>query len=133
MKIILCFGLFVFCFGPAPAQDIQRIFSVDAQQVLADLDTNTSVIIDGRDSAKFCLGHLESAVCLNAFSDSAQKMLMHYLDYKSIFVYCTTENRSETIIEILQKLNYCGTIICMMDGFSGWIENGFPVEKDIKN
>lgn len=133
MKIALfCLLLFV-CYNQAVSQALQQKTSYDVMQMLPELDSASSVIIDGRDSAKFCNGHLKNAVCLDAFSAEASELLSQYLNFGTIVVYCTTKNRTETIVEMLQKLSYGGTIICMMDGLTGWIENGFPVEKEVKN
>lgn len=111
------------------AQTLQKVSSIEAKPILSSLDLKTSVIIDGRDSAKFLSGHIKNAICIDAFDDNAKNLLSKHLDKENIVVYCTMNGRSEKIIEILQSIWYQGVIINITDGISGWKENDFPVEK----
>ena len=65
-------------------------------------------------------GHIKNAVQINAFSEDAAKNLAGYVNKKKIIIYCTTNNRSKTLIEKLKCLGYKGEIIFITDGIKGW-------------
>lgn len=110
------------------SQNIDTIYSPEAFQILSDNNYKLS-IIDGRDSVMFYSGHIENAKYINAFSETADKQLEQYLENDTLFVYCTNQRRSETIIDMLINLDFKGKIIYMQDGINGWKKNDFPVEK----
>ena len=128
MRKLNLFLLFVLCSNLIFGQTIKKITSQEAPEILKNLNKKTSVIIDGRDSAKFYSGHIQGAIYIDAFETGAQNKLEKLLDKKTIFIYCTMNKRSETLIEMLQQLNYSGTIINMTDGITGWKEKGFEVD-----
>jgi rhodanese-related sulfurtransferase len=109
------------------SQNIDTINSPEAFQLLSENNYNLN-IIDGRDSVMFYSGHIKNAKYINAFSETAYKQLEQYLESDTLFIYCTNQRRSETIINMLIKLDFKGKIIYMQDGINGWKKNDFPVK-----
>ncbi|MFW6227083.1 MAG: rhodanese-like domain-containing protein [Bacteroidota bacterium] len=130
MKFLSLFFVFSFFTAGLPAQTVTRINSVEAKNYLNNNDEKSVLIIDGRSSAMFESGHIKNAENIDAFSETAADKLGNHLNRDKILVYCTTRNRSETIIEKLKNLGYDGEIIFVTDGLSGWKANGFDVVTD---
>jgi rhodanese-related sulfurtransferase len=121
---------FVFAFYAAfPCVKAQDIDTVKSDYIYALLSSNNfnKTIIDGRDSAMFCSGHIKNAVVIDAFSKELSKNLQKYLAEDTLIVYCTKNRRSNIIIENLKLLNYKGLVIYMQDGLTGWKENKFEI------
>jgi len=114
------------------SQTIKEVTSVEVQTILQNLDKKNSVIIDGRDSLKYQTEHIEYAINIDAFGSKAEHSISQYLDKKIIVIYCTMNNRSSKLIEILKKLEYKGEIIDITDGITSWKANGFPVINSVQ-
>jgi rhodanese-related sulfurtransferase len=128
MKTLFALILSLVFFNASP-QTIKEVTAVEAQKFLESKEGGNYVIIDGRDSAMFFSGHIKDAVNINAYKDYASDSLSNYLDEDHIFLYCTTRNRSDTIIKKFKKLGYNGNIVFMKDGVVSWKENEFKLEK----
>ncbi len=126
MRIIVIL-FFSFWSSTTCAQTITEVTSVEAKHLLDSLNKINITIIDGRDSAMFHSGHIENAIQINAYKDDVSKLLQKYLKEEIIFLYCTTRNRSDKIIEILKEKGYQGEVIFMTDGVTGWKENEFEL------
>lgn len=126
----LIFSVFILIISlKLNSQTIDTVKSVDAIKIL-ETENSNMIIIDGRDSIMFNSGHIKNAVNLNAFSPDIEVLLTPYLIYDTLFIYCSNQRRSESIINNLIKLNYNKHIIYMSDGINGWKSNGFNVEVD---
>ena len=125
-KSILSILFFFLTFSMVFSQKIDTIYSTDAFELLAT-DNPDLIIIDGRDSLMHSSGHIMGSVYLDAYSDDADELLMNYMGYQTLFIYCTTHRRTDTLIAKLIELGYTGRIICMRDGIRGWKENGYPI------
>lgn len=112
------------------AQNIIRIDAKQAEELIALRDVNHSALIDGRKVEMFKKGHIKDAINIDAFEPNAEDELKPYLNKSQIIIYCTNFTRSEMLTEKLASLNYSGEIIFVQDGFVGWVNNGFDVEKD---
>lgn len=127
MKKISILILLVLFVKISFSQTIKEVTSIEVQTILQSLDNKTSVIIDGRDSLKFQTEHIENAINIDVFGSNAENLISQFLDKKTIVIYCTMNNRSSKLIEILKKLEYKGEIIDITDGITGWKANNFPV------
>jgi len=128
MYKIFVIGILLTFYSISFSQNIDTVYSNEAFLLLNNNNFN-SIIIDGRDSVMFYSGHIENAKYINAFLETANKQLEQYLKSDTLFVYCTNQRRSETIIDILINLDFNGKVIYIQDGINGWKKNDFPVEK----
>lgn len=108
------------------AQDIDTVTSDYIYRILSSNKFNKT-IIDGRDSAMYCSGHIKNAIDIDAFSRDLNKSLQKHLTEDTLIVYCTMNKRATIIIKSLQSLNYKGLIIFMQDGIKGWKENKYDI------
>jgi len=129
MKKIIVFLFLIYPYFLIRAQEIKRVTSIEANSLMKNYNNNAIVIIDGRDSVMYNSGHIKGAINIDAFKDNAPILLSNLKMNETIIVYCTLNKRSEKIIEILQSIDYNGTIINITDGINGWVENGYKIEK----
>ena len=127
MSFLNFFLLLTFFTTGLFAQTINKVNSQEAHAFLNSKDGKSVLIIDGRTSSMFKSGHIKDAVNINAFDENVAKKLAPHLKKKQMVVYCTTHRRSEEIISKLSDLGYKGKIIFIVDGITGWQENGFGV------
>ena len=80
MKKISILILLVLFVKISFSQTIKEVTSIEVQTILQNLDKNTSVIIDGRDSFKFQTEHIENAINIDAFGSNAENFISQYLD-----------------------------------------------------
>ena len=109
------------------AQVTKSVISIEAYILLNSMDNQSFVIIDGRDSLKYKSGHIKNAINIDAFAPTAEMMLSKVMDNETIFIYCTLNNRSKKLVELLNKSQYKGEITKITDGITGWKENGYNV------
>jgi rhodanese-related sulfurtransferase len=128
MKNLIAICVMFLTISQIQAQSIQEIDSHKAFELLKSFDHQTGVLIDGRDSTMFASGHIEKAILINAFDETLEDNLIPYLTKKRIMVICTTNRRTNTIIEKLKELGYKGEIFGVMDGLTGWKENNLPLK-----
>ncbi len=128
MKKIIAICVLILTINQLQAQSVQEIDSQEAFELLKSFDHQTGVLIDGRDSTMFTSGHIEKAILINAFKETLEENLIPYLTKEKIMVICTTNRRTNTIIEKLKELGYKGEIFGVMDGLTGWKENNLPLK-----
>lgn len=121
--------LFLLVFAPilVSAQNIMHLSSNEFSNNYNSFLNDSTVIIDGRTMEMYNSGYIKNAKNIDAFKPDAEKMLSEFLNKKTIVVYCTMNNRSLTLIEILKENNFKGEIIDITDGITGWKANGFEV------
>lgn len=122
--------LFLFMNTLLLAQRVIEFQSPEAKIYIENYEPDSLLIIDGRTQSMFESGHLKNAVNINAFSENADQELTKYLDRKRILIYCTKSNRSRTIVNKLQLLDYAGEIVFVTDGITGWKNNDFEFVVD---
>ncbi len=126
-KFIIC-CVFVLSFSQIHAQSIRKIDSSEAYELLQSFNYHSGVLIDGRNSTMFADGHIEKAILINAYEEDLSENLIPLLKKERIMVYCTTQNRTNTIVKTLIELNYKGEIIVVADGIKGWKKNNYPLK-----
>ncbi|MDZ7777990.1 MAG: rhodanese-like domain-containing protein [Bacteroidales bacterium] len=124
MKQLLLCSLLVFFGNLLMAQTVTKVTSLEAYPLMKKANNEQSIIIDGRSPSMYNSGHIKNAIQINAFSEDAAKKLARYVNKKQIIVYCTTNNRSQTLIKKLKRLGYRGEIIFITDGIKGWKSHG---------
>jgi rhodanese-related sulfurtransferase len=129
-KLLSLIILFLFMSTLLLAQRVIEFQSPEAKIYIENYEPDSLLIIDGRTQSMFESGHLKNAVNINAFSENADQELTKYLDRKRILIYCTKSNRSRTIVNKLQLLDYAGEIVFVTDGITGWKNNDFELVVD---
>lgn len=129
-KLLSLIILFLFMNTLLLAQRVIEFQSPEAKIYIENYEPDSLLIIDGRTQSMFESGHLKNAVNINAFSENADQELTKYLDRKRILIYCTKSNRSRTIVNKLQLLDYAGEIVFVTDGITGWKNNDFELVVD---
>jgi rhodanese-related sulfurtransferase len=130
MKQIYIWIVPFFCVALS-AQSIRKVNAIDAKPLLSTLNDSVSVIIDGRSPSMFASGHIADAVNIDAYTDTAKQNLEVFLEKKHIVLYCTTQNRSELLMDFLQELGFNGEIIVITDGITGWKCNNYDIVTEI--
>ena len=95
--------------------------------VLLQKDPNV-VVLDVRTADEFKEGHIKGAINIDIRADDAFARidkLNHKVDY---IVYCRTHHRSGLAVEHMIQSGF-KKVYQLMDGFPGWLENKFPVQK----
>lgn len=120
--LFIIFGISL-CFA-CSSHKISRIPANDALKAVTKRNPRSSVLIDGRSAAMFSEKHIQGAVNIDAFQDSADDQLKAFLDRKEIIVYCSNSRRAELIISKLDSFGFTKNIIFITDGINGWISAG---------
>jgi len=107
----------------------QHVIRIESPQAREFLKNKNIYIIDGRTNEMYQSGHIKHAEQIDAFDTNVRTKLQKMLNKDTLFIYCSNQRRSETIITILEELNYGGIIIYMIDGITGWKNNGFELTK----
>lgn len=129
-KLLSLIILFLFISTLLLAQRVIEVQSPEAKIYVENYGSDSLLIIDDRTQSMFESGHLKNAVNINAFSENVDQELAKYLDRERILIYCTKSNRSRTIVNKLQLLDYAGEIVLVTDGITGWKSNGLAVVSD---
>ena len=94
-------------------------------------DSGETLFVDARSSDAYREGHVKGALSLPLaeFDAMVEYLLNNYPPHRSIITYCSgrTCEDSHWLAQMLIDLGY-ENVSVMIDGFSGWKENGYPVE-----
>ncbi len=114
-----------------PAKDMlaQNKIEVNSIEVNTMLQKDNSfIVLDARTPREFSQGHIKGAVNI----DANQPEFLGYIDKldknASYIVYCRTKNRSGFAVNYMLQHGF-KTVYQMMDGITGWNQNGLPVAK----
>jgi rhodanese-related sulfurtransferase len=121
--------IFLFLFLSFIVAHSQHVIRIESPQATEFLKNKNIYIIDGRTNEMYQSGHIKHAEQIDAFDTNVRHKLKELLNKDTLFIYCSNQRRSETIISILGELNYGGVIIYMTDGITGWKRNGFELTK----
>lgn len=127
MKRLLLIIFLAFQYTLLPAQTIQKLSAEEAHAILAETNTDTLLIIDGRSDEMYRSGHLQNAINIDAYKENLEIQLTTVVNSEHLFIYCTKSTRSDSIINTLSRMGYKGEIIQISDGISGWKDNDFEV------
>lgn len=107
--------------------DRNEEISFSAEELMQKLEREDLVLIDVRPEEEFNSGHISSALSIP--QDRLEAELDRIPKNKGVVAYCRGPFcvMSDQAVDTLRKNGYKAT--CFQEGFSGWIEKGFPVEK----
>ena len=88
-----------------------------------DLQDSDYTLIDVRTQEEFDLGHIDSAINLDFYSDSFQNDILSLPKNETIVLYCRTNNRSSKTATILKE-NGFREILVIRGGITEWVRKG---------
>ena len=88
-----------------------------------ELRDSEYTLIDVRTKDEFDLGHIDSAINLDFYSDSFQNDILSLPKNETIVLYCRTNNRSNKTATILKENGY-KEILVIRGGITEWVKNG---------
>jgi rhodanese-related sulfurtransferase len=104
----------------------------DIELAKSAYDGGTVLFVDARSIDAYDEGHIKGAVSLpvEEFDAMVESFLDLYPADQFIITYCSGRNceDSHILAQMLIDIGY-ESVSIMIDGFPGWKENGFPIEK----
>lgn len=88
-----------------------------------ELQYSDYTLIDVRTQDEFDLGHIDSSINLDFYSDSFQNDILSLPKNETIVLYCRTNNRSSKTAAILKE-NGFKEISVLEGGITDWVKNG---------
>ena len=120
MNRIVVFSLiFIFSCELLNSPEINTISESDFVEI-QDLDYT---LIDVRTQDEFDLGHIDSAINLDFYSETFQNDILSLPKNETIVLYCRTNNRSSKTANILKE-NGFKEISVLEGGITEWVKNG---------
>ena len=104
---------------------IQNIGVEEAKDMLDGRWPRRFLLIDGRSQQMFDSGHISGATLIDSRQEDAIQKLSSVLRFRTIMVYCSTNNRTDEIVSMLNELGYRGRIYAINGGITAWREAGF--------
>ena len=118
-RIIILSLIFIFSCELLNSPEINIISESDFN----DLRDSDYTVIDVRTQDEFDLGHIESAINLDFYSDTFQNKILSLPKNEKIVLYCRTNNRSSKTATILKENGY-KDIFVIRGGITEWVKNG---------
>ena len=118
-RIAILFLIFIFSCELLSSPEINIISESD----FIELQDSDYTLIDVRTQDEFDLGHIDSAINLDFYSDSFQNDILSLPKNETIVLYCRTNNRSSKTAAILQENGY-RDILVIKGGITEWVKNG---------
>ena len=88
-----------------------------------ELQYSDYTLIDVRTQDEFDLGHIDSAINLDFYSDTFQNDILSLPKNETIVLYCRTNNRSSKTATILKE-NGFKEISVLEGGITDWVKKG---------
>ena len=108
------------------AQQVKQVSSTDVAKM--QKTDSKIVILDVRTAEEFSAGHIKGAINIDIRQSDALAKI-DKLDHNAKYiVHCRTHHRSQTAVDHMAQSGF-KNIYQMMDGFSGWSQNGLPMVK----
>ena len=118
-RIVVLSLIFIFSCELLNSPEINIISESDFVEIL-DSDYT---LIDVRTQDEFDLGHIDSAINLDFYSDTFQNEILSLPKNEKIVLYCRTNNRSSKTATILKQNGY-RDILVISGGITEWVKNG---------
>ncbi len=118
-RIIILSLIFIFSCELLNSPEINIISESDFN----DLRDSDYTVIDVRTQDEFDLGHIESAINLDFYSDTFQNDILSLPINEKIILYCRTNNRSSKTANILKE-NGFKEISVLEGGITEWVKKG---------
>jgi phage shock protein E len=126
--IVILFVVYFIAIATTPA-NLKNDSLVSPQIVKEAIESHKKVIIvDVRTPEEYKAGHLKNSILLtlDTIDTKAAKILPN--KNQLLYVYCRTGVRSKQAVSELKKFGY-DNAHSMDGGITGWIDEGFTVEK----
>ena len=88
-----------------------------------ELQDSDYTLIDVRTQDEFDLGHINSAINLDFYSDKFKNDILSLPKNETIVLYCRTNNRSGKTATILKENGYRDVLV-IKGGITEWVKNG---------
>ena len=118
-RIAILSLIFIFSCELLSSPEINIISESD----FIELQDSEYTLIDVRTQDEFDLGHINSAINLDFYSDTFKNDILSLPKNETIVLYCRTNNRSSKTATILQENGY-RNILVIKGGISEWVKNG---------
>ena len=118
-RIVTLFVIFLFSCELLNPNEINIISESD----FIDLQVLDYTLIDVRTKDEFNLGHINSAINLDFYSDTFLNDILSLPKNETIVLYCRTNNRSSKTAAILKESGY-RNILILKGGINEWVKNG---------
>ena len=118
-RIVVLSLIFIFSCEQLNSPEINIISESDFVEI-QDLDYT---LIDVRTQDEYDLGHIDSAINLDFYSDSFKNKILSLPKNEKIVLYCRTNNRSSKTATILKENGY-KDILVIKGGITEWVKNG---------
>ena len=119
IRVVILSLVFVFSCELLNTTEISMISESD----FVEIQDSDYILIDVRTQDEFDLGHIDSAINLDFYSDTFQNEILSLPKNEKIVLYCRTNNRSSKTATILKQNGY-RDILVISGGITEWVKNG---------
>ena len=118
-RIVVLSLIFIFSCELLKSPDINIISESD----FLEIQDSDYTLIDVRTQDEFDLGHIDSAINLDFYSETFHNDILSLPKNETIVLYCRTNNRSSKTANILKE-NGFKEISVLEGGITEWVKNG---------
>ena len=118
-RIVVLSLIFIFSCELLNSPEINIISESD----FVEIQDSDYTLIDVRTQDEFDLGHIDSAINLDFYSETFQNDILSLPKNETIVLYCRTNNRSSKTANILKE-NGFKEILVLEGGITEWVKNG---------
>ena len=118
-RIVVLSLIFIFSCELLKSPEINIISESD----FLEIQDSDYTLIDVRTQDEFDLGHIDSAINLDFYSETFQNDILSLPKNETIVLYCRTNNRSSKTANILKE-NGFKEISVLEGGITEWVKNG---------
>jgi len=119
IRVVILSLIFVFSCELINTTEISMISESD----FVEIQDSDYILIDVRTKDEFDLGHIDSAINLDFYSDTFQNDILSIDKNLPIVLYCRTNNRSTKTANILKE-NGFKELSVLEGGITDWVKNG---------
>ena len=109
-----------------------NVLDVETHQMVKLLKNNPGVLLDIRTPEEVSKGFLKNASFINFYDENFLQKASWVKKNQPIYVYCHAGGRSSKAAEMLIELGF-REVYNLVGGYSKWVEDGYLVEKGLKN
>jgi len=109
-----------------------NVLDVKNHQMVKLLEDNPGVLLDIRTPEEVSKGFLKNASFINFYDENFLQKASWVKKNQPIYVYCHAGGRSSKAAEMLIELGF-REVYNLVGGYSKWVEDGYLVEKGLKN
>ena len=109
-----------------------NVLDLENHQMVKLLEDNPGVLLDIRTPEEVSKGFLKNASFINFYDENFLQKASWVKKNQPIYVYCHAGGRSSKAAEMLIELGF-REVYNLVGGYSKWVEDGYLVEKGLKN